>query len=79
MPARVKIALYRIAQEAFNNIIKHAHATQVAATLRNLPDEITLTIEDDGRGFAPGSVLPERMGLRIMQERAEQVGAELAC
>ena len=78
IPARVKITLYRIAQEAFNNIIKHAHATQAAATLRNLPDEITLTIEDDGRGFAPGSVLPERMGLRIMQERAEQVGAELA-
>jgi len=78
VPAKVKIALYRITQEAFNNIIKHAHATQVAVALHNLPAKIVLTIRDDGRGFDPGVVPPERMGLRIMHERVEQIGAELA-
>lgn len=78
VPAEVKIALYRIAQEAFNNIIKHARATQVAATLRNLPDEVILTIEDNGRGFDPGSVSAGRMGLHIMHERARRIGADLA-
>jgi PAS domain S-box-containing protein len=77
VPAQVKTALYRIAQEAFNNIVKYAHATQAAATLRNLPTQVMLTIEDNGRGFDPDTIPPERMGLRIMRERAEQVGATL--
>jgi len=74
--AEVKIALYRIAQEAFNNIAKHAGATQVAVSLQNLPHRILLAIQDDGRGFDPDAVPTERMGLRIMRERAEAIGAE---
>lgn len=77
VPAEVKIALYRIAQEAFNNITKHARATQVTATLQHLPDRLLLTIQDDGRGFDPDSIPAERMGLRIMRERAERIGAAL--
>ncbi len=77
VPAEVKIALYRIAQEAFNNITKHARATQVTATLQQLPDRVLLTIQDDGRGFDPDSIPAERMGLRIMRERAERIGAAL--
>jgi signal transduction histidine kinase len=77
LPVEVKIALYRIAQEAFNNIVKHAGASQVTATLQHLPDGVKLAIQDDGRGFDPTSVPPERMGLRIMRERAGAVGAEL--
>jgi PAS domain S-box-containing protein len=75
LPPEVKIALYRIAQEAFNNIVKHAGATQVAATLRFLPDKSELALKDNGRGFDPGTVPAECMGLRIMRERAESVGA----
>jgi signal transduction histidine kinase len=76
-PAEVKVALYRIAQEALNNVTKHAGATQVTVALQNLPDRVLLTIQDDGRGFDPDSVAPERMGVRIMHERAKSIGAEL--
>jgi signal transduction histidine kinase len=77
LPPEIKIALYRIAQEAFNNIVKHAGATQVTATLQHLPGAVKLSIQDDGRGFDPTSVPPERLGLRIMRERAEAAGADL--
>jgi signal transduction histidine kinase len=73
----VKIAFYRIAQEAFNNIAKHAQATQVAATLRSAPDTLEMTIVDDGSGFDVTSNHPGSMGLRIMGERAAEIGAEL--
>jgi signal transduction histidine kinase len=77
LPREVKIGLYRIAQEAFNNIARHARATQVTASLQYLSDRVMLTIEDDGKGFDPNAVPAERMGLRIMRERAEGMGAEL--
>ena len=77
LPPEVKIGLYRIAQEAFNNIARHAGATKVTARLQHLPDRVLLTIRDDGRGFGPDSVPAERMGLRFMRERAEGMGAEL--
>jgi len=77
LPPEVKLALYRIAQEAFNNIAKHARATQVTAGLQRRPNEVMLTIQDDGRGFAPESVSAERMGVHIMRERAESIGATL--
>jgi two-component system nitrate/nitrite sensor histidine kinase NarX len=77
LPLEVKTALYRIAQEAFNNIAKHAGATKATATLRNLPERVVLVIQDDGRGFDPDSIPAERMGMRIMRERAERIGAEL--
>ena len=76
-PSGVKIGLYRIAQEAFNNIARHARATQVTTSLQNLSDRVILTVQDDGQGFDLGSVAAERMGLRMMHERAEGIGAEL--
>lgn len=75
LPPDVKLALYRIAQEAFNNIARHAGATHVSATLQNLPDRVILTMRDDGRGFAPDSVPAERLGVRFMRERAERIEA----
>jgi len=76
LPTDVKIALYRIAQEGLNNITKHAHASQVVVRLQDKPDCITLTITDDGVGFDPSSVPPDRLGLGIMAERAETVDAK---
>jgi PAS domain S-box-containing protein len=76
-PPDIKIGLYRIAQEAFNNIARHARATHVTAVLQDLPDRVLLTIQDDGRGFDPDSVPAEQMGLRIMRERAEAIGLQL--
>ncbi len=78
LPPNIKIGLYRITQEAFNNIARHARATHVTAAVQNLPDRVLLTIQDDGRGFDPDSVQAQQMGLRMMRERAEGLGLQLA-
>ncbi len=73
----VKLALYRIAQEALNNIAKHSGARHVALHLACQPGHVTLRISDDGLGFDPGSIAPDHMGIAIMRERASSVGARL--
>jgi PAS domain S-box-containing protein len=77
LPREVKIAFYRVAQEAFSNIAKHAKATQVTANLRSGPESVILTIEDNGRGFVTEGITEDKMGLRIMRERARKIRAEL--
>lgn len=78
LPVDVKIAIYRIAQEAFNNIAKHAGATQVRVVLRALCEGgVCLVVRDDGCGFDPRSTPADRMGLRIMAERTSGIGARL--
>ncbi len=73
----VKQALYRIAQEALQNVAKHARAAQV--TLRVVNDGTTVVLEviDDGQGFVPNTGFPGRLGLRSMHERAEAAGGRL--
>jgi len=75
LPADVQIALYRIAQEALNNIAKHAQASRATVSLDNEPDCVTLRISDDGCGFDLDAVQPHQMGLQIMHERAQAIGA----
>ncbi len=75
LPPDVQIAFYRIAQEALNNIFKHAEATQVQVRLEYQPDHVCLTISDDGCGFDPDCLAAENLGLKIMRERAEGIGA----
>jgi PAS domain S-box-containing protein len=75
LPSEVRVALYRIAQETLNNITKHAQASKATVSLHNEPDRVTLRICDDGQGFDPEDVQPERLGLRIMRERAQAIGA----
>ena len=70
----VQLAYYRITQEALNNIVKHAKATQVIVTLR-LDNVVRLSIVDNGVGFDPASVPPNHLGTNIMRERAEAIGA----
>jgi two-component system nitrate/nitrite sensor histidine kinase NarX len=88
LPTDVHVAFYRIAQEALNNVVKHARASRVSMRLSylnpagNEPGETAgksarLIIQDDGCGFDPVQVLPDRLGLGIMQERAEAIGATL--
>jgi signal transduction histidine kinase len=77
LPAEVKITLYRIVQEAFNNIIKHAMSQEVTVSLQQNPEEVILTVEDDGYGFDPDKIAGEKMGLRFMRERAENIQAQL--
>jgi signal transduction histidine kinase len=78
LPPDVKIALYRAAQEALHNTAKHAGAERVEVDLRLGPGRAELTVRDDGRGFDPAAVPPGRLGLTIMRERAEAVGATVA-
>ncbi len=73
----VKIVFYRVAQEALNNIAKHAGARQVDLHLECQPGQMNLLIKDDGLGFEPGSISPEHLGIAIMRERANSIGAGL--
>jgi signal transduction histidine kinase len=73
----LKIALYRIAQEALNNVAKHAAAAQASVLLHCEPARVVLTVCDDGQGFDPASIPPNHLGVGIMRERAQTIGAEL--
>lgn len=75
LPVDVKIALYRIAQEAMNNIMRHSSATKAAIFLRCPSEQIELEIRDDGKGFDPQRVAGNSLGLGIMRERAQAIGA----
>jgi signal transduction histidine kinase len=79
LPPDVQVALYRIAQEAMNNVARHANATRAQVVLRLGPESADLMVIDDGVGFdASGPIRPEHLGLRIMRERAEATGAHVA-
>ena len=82
LPADLETALFRIAQEALTNVLKHAHATLATLNLTMLGPTIRLAISDDGVGFKPGATRrPNQrlsLGLMTMQERAEAVGGRLA-
>ena len=78
LPPEIKIAFYRIAQEALNNVAKHAEASQAWVSLRCLEEEVILRIKDDGCGFDPANITPDQLGMGIMYERADDINAELA-
>jgi PAS domain S-box-containing protein len=73
----VRVAFYRITQEALNNIAKHAHATQVEVNVDCTADKARLVIIDNGLGFDRRKVASNHLGLGIMEERAESIGATL--
>ncbi len=77
LPPDVKIAFYRIAQEALNNVAKHAQAHHVQINLTCRPETISLSVADDGCGFVFATIMPAHLGLGIMRERAEDIGATL--
>jgi len=77
LASELETTLYRIAQEALNNIAKHAHARHVEIILERRTDQVLLIVEDDGIGFDAGETEEERRGFGLlgMQERAALVGA----
>ena len=77
IPPDVKVGLYRITQEALNNIFKHAGASQVILSLHGKSNELELSIEDDGRGFDLTTVTSDNLGLKIMNERSKEIGVHL--
>lgn len=74
----VQVALYRMAQEALNNVVKYARASQAAINLRFSPESVRLSVIDDGVGFDPENIPSGHFGLKIMRERAEAIGARVS-
>ena len=70
----LKETIYRIAQEALNNMVKHAHASQASLRLARLNGAILLEVNDNGRGFDVAATYPGHLGLTTMRERAERAG-----
>ncbi len=77
LPTDVRIALYRISQEALNNVAKHSGAKRATLSLAFEGQGIRLLVQDDGTGFDPATAGAGQLGLGIMRERAESVGATL--
>ena len=83
LPDAVETALYRVAQEALTNVLKHARTTKGRVGLTSLPEKVCLEVRDEGRGFdlfdasnavgEPG----ERVGIASMRERDSLLGGEL--
>jgi nitrate/nitrite-specific signal transduction histidine kinase len=87
LPPQVHVALYRIAQEALNNVVKHARASHVSVAMDMTEDEasgggalqcVELSVVDDGLGFDPACVPSDRLGLNIIRERAQSIDATLS-
>jgi signal transduction histidine kinase len=77
LPFETKEALYRIAQEALNNTVKHARATEVTIRLSSCQELIALEVQDNGLGFDSQREYPGHLGLRTMRERAEKLSGWL--
>ncbi len=76
-PPDIQIALYRIAQEALNNIVKHAQPTQVYVSMHIRENQAILRIQDDGQGFDPEAAPTGHFGIGNMRERASGAGLQL--
>ncbi len=77
LPPEVKEVFYRVTQEALNNIVKHAQATEVEIRFRWRENQARLVISDDGQGFDGEQIAPTSLGVSIMRERAESIGAKV--
>jgi signal transduction histidine kinase len=77
LPLGVDLAFFHVAQEALNNVAKHAGANQVHVNLQRMPSGASLSIRDDGAGFEGSAYLPGHLGIGIMNERTAAVGAHL--
>jgi PAS domain S-box-containing protein len=79
LPPEVEGTMYRVVQEALNNVLKHARAVHVDIALERHADHVSLIIEDDGVGFDPSNtaISTGGVGLVGMRERAALIGADL--
>jgi len=82
VPEEAELVLFRIAQEALNNVRRHSGASRVNVEVQYCPNKVRLQIQDNGRGFnAPERmsdlVSSGRLGLTGMQERARTLGGTL--
>ncbi len=78
VPTEVKIAMYRIAQEALNNVAKHSAAQEAKLVLACQPDRVILKVTDNGKGFNVAENSSKSLGMGIIRERAREIGAALS-
>ena len=72
VPLSIKETIFRVAQEALHNVIKHAHATQIDLHLDQANDVLILEVKDNGMGFEISNSYPGHLGMKSMQERIDQ-------
>jgi PAS domain S-box-containing protein len=72
------VSIFRVAQEALRNAVRHSGATATTVSLAGAPAQVTLTVADNGRGFDPLSLGTSGLGLLTMRERVELLGGTLA-
>jgi signal transduction histidine kinase len=77
VPPQVHFVLYRVVQEALNNIAHHALASHIAVYFNSDAGVVDLTIQDDGLGYDPDKVGPGHLGLSIMKDRIENIGGTI--
>jgi len=82
LSSEVELTLFRIAQEALNNVRKHAQATRVVLTVEFINGAVQMTVQDDGKGFIPPKLTEHlvavgKLGLLGMYERAQLIGGTL--
>ncbi|MBX3085618.1 MAG: GAF domain-containing sensor histidine kinase [Anaerolineae bacterium] len=77
LPPEVRVAFYRITQEALNNVTKHSHATKIRILLDRQPTYAQLAIGDNGQGFDVDSIGQRGIGLSTMRERATSIGSAI--
>src|SRR5690606_21420944 len=78
LPPEAETNLYRVAQEALHNVVRHADATHVTVLLQRIDGALLLVVEDDGCGFDPASLATAgHLGLLSMRERAALAGGTL--
>jgi signal transduction histidine kinase len=78
LPEDVHLGFYRVAQEAIHNVGKHADASRLTVEVAGADDAVHLVVTDDGVGFDRSDDNGGSMGLHIMQERADAIGARLS-
>ena len=76
IPPGVEDALFRVAQEAISNAVRHGRPTRLVVSLRTESNAVSLAVEDDGVGFQSGAV-EDHVGFSTMRERTAEIGARL--
>jgi signal transduction histidine kinase len=81
LPRLTQVTLYRIIAEALNNVLRHAHASQLEVGMRLRSGTLVISVEDNGRGMGPEPQLPNQSGgrgLHNIRERARAIGADVS-
>ena len=77
LPHQLEATIYRVVQEATNNSAKHSGAGRISVSITEARGQVTVFVEDDGKGFVPADGSGERFGLHGMRERVDLVGGEM--